>query len=94
MEQILGHLPFSRPWLQSRLGMEDSAQLMAIEADQVSPPLIQRLDLLLVDRRAGQKLPRRDGLYVFSVARGLAIERFMFDLTGGSLFLALAYQTK
>jgi hypothetical protein len=82
MEQILGHLPFSRPWLQSRLGMEDSAQLMAIEADQVFPPLIQRLDLLLVDRRAGEKLPRRDGLYVFSVARGLAIREVHVRLDG------------
>jgi len=45
---------------------------MALEADQDLPPLIKRLDLLLIDRGAERKLPRRDGPYV-TVARGLAI---------------------
>ena len=48
---------------------------MALEADEDLPPLIKRSDLLLVDRRAEKKLPRRDGLYVLSVARGLAIRQ-------------------
>jgi transcriptional regulator with XRE-family HTH domain len=73
IEQIVHYLPFSRMWLQSRFGLSDDAQLMALEADEDLPPLIKRLDLLLIDRGAKEKLPRRDGLYVLSVARGLAI---------------------
>ncbi len=75
MEQIIGHLPFSRTWLQRSLGLSDDERLMALEADQDLPPLIERLDLLLIDRGAEQKLPRRDGPYVLSVARGLAIRQ-------------------
>ncbi len=74
-EQITGHLPFSRVWLETRLGLSDDERLMALEADEDLPPLIKRSDLLLVDRRAEEKLPRRDGLYVLSVARGLAIRQ-------------------
>jgi len=73
MERILLHLPFSRGWLQSRLGLSDDEQLMALEADQDLPPLIKRSDLLLINRGAERKLPRRDGPYVMRVARGLAI---------------------
>ena len=73
MEQIVHYLPFSRAWLQSRLGISDDEQLMALEADQDLPPLIKRLDLLLIDRGAKERLPRRDGLYVLTVAHGLAI---------------------
>jgi hypothetical protein len=82
MAQVVNHLPFSRTWLQSCLGIGDDAPLMAIEADQDLSPLVKRLDLLLIDRGAEQKLPRRDGLYVFSVARGLAIREVHVRLDG------------
>ncbi len=75
MEQILGHLPFSRTWLESRLGLSDQERLMILEADQDLPPLIRQADLLLIDRSVERKLPRRDGLYVLSVARGLAVRQ-------------------
>jgi transcriptional regulator with XRE-family HTH domain len=74
-EQITGHLPFSRTWLETRLGLSDDERLMALEADEDLPPLIKRSDLLLVDRGAEKKLPRRDGVYVLSVARGLAVRQ-------------------
>jgi len=48
---------------------------MALEADEDLPPSITRGDLLLVDRRAEKILPRRDGVYVLSVARGLAVRQ-------------------
>jgi hypothetical protein len=48
---------------------------MAFEADEDLPPSITRGDLLLVDRRAEKILPRRDGVYVLSVARGLAVRQ-------------------
>ena len=51
-EQITGHLPFSRVWLETRLGLSDDERLMALEADEDLLPLIKRSDLLLVDRRA------------------------------------------
>ena len=31
-EQITGHLPFSRVWLETRLGLSDDERLMALEA--------------------------------------------------------------
>lgn len=75
MAQILGFVPFSRFLLESRLGLEDHERLMTIEADQDLPPLIRRSDLLLIDRTAENRLPRRDGVYVLSVARGLAVRQ-------------------
>ncbi|HVB82635.1 MAG TPA: helix-turn-helix domain-containing protein [Candidatus Binataceae bacterium] len=81
-EQILGHVPFSRAWLERRLGLSDQDRLMVLEADQELPPLIGQSDLLLVDRTAGKKLPRRDGIYVLSVARGLAIRLVSVQLNG------------
>ena len=75
MEQILGHLPFSRTWLKTRLGLSDQERLMVLEADQDLPPLIRQADLLLIDRSVERKLPRRDGLYVLSVTRGLAVRQ-------------------
>ena len=75
MEQILGHLPFSRTWLETRLGLSDQERLMVLEADQDLPPLIRQADLLLIDRSVERKLPRRDGLYVLSVTRGLAVRQ-------------------
>jgi len=39
------------------------------------PPEIGKMDLLLVDRSAGNKLPRGEGHYVFSVPTGLAVKR-------------------
>src|SRR5580704_6899539 len=66
MEQILGHLPFSRTWLETRLGLSDQERLMVLEADQDLPPLITQADLLLIDRSVERKLPGRDGLYVLS----------------------------
>ena len=82
MEQVLGFLPFSRPWLKSRLGLEDHERLMTIEADEEIPPLIRRSDLLLIDRTAEKKLPGWDGPYLFSVARGLAVRRVTVKLNG------------
>jgi len=83
MEQIRTFLPFSRTWLEHRLGISEPKELMLIEADQDLPPEIRKMDLLLVDRSAGNKLPRGEGLYVFSVPTGLAVKRVEFGLKRG-----------
>ena len=46
-------------------------------------PEIRKTDLLLVDRCAGNKLPRGEGLYVFSVPTGLAVRRVQVGLKRG-----------
>ena len=56
---------------------------MLLEADQDLPPEIRKTDLLLVDRSAGNKLPRGEGLYVFSVPTGLAMKRVGVGLKRG-----------
>ncbi len=83
MEQIHGFLPFSRGWLEHRLGISEPKELMLIEADQDLPPEIRKADLLLVDRSAGNKSPRGEGLYVFSVSTGLAVRRVEVGLKRG-----------
>jgi len=83
MEQIRTFLPFSRTWLEHRLGISEPKELMLIEADQDLPPEIRKMDLLLVDRSAGKRLPRGEGLYVFSVATGLAVKRVEVGLKRG-----------
>ena len=82
MEQIRAFLPFSRWWLENRLGLSEPKELMLLEADQDLPPEIG-MDLLLVDRSAGNKLPRGEGLYVFSVPTGLAVRRVEVGLKRG-----------
>ena len=54
-----------------------------LEADQDLPPEIKERDLLLVDRSAGKRLPRGEGLYVFSVPTGLAVRRLQVGLKRG-----------
>jgi transcriptional regulator with XRE-family HTH domain len=82
MEQIVARLPFSRSWLQSRLGITDADPLMLIEADHQLPPAVKRGDLLLVDRTMGKKLPRREGIYILSGAVGLTVRRVRVRLNG------------
>ena len=82
MEQIRAFLPLSRWWLEHRLGISEP-KLMLIEADQDLLPEIRKMDLLLVDRSAGNKLPRGEGLYVFSVPTGLAVKRVEVGLKRG-----------
>src|ERR1700691_604108 len=53
-----------------------------LRPDQDLPPLIERLDLLLIHKTVEGKLPSRDGLYVLSVARGLAIREVHARLDG------------
>jgi hypothetical protein len=83
MEQIRTFLPFSRAWLEHRLGISEPKELMLLEADQDLPPEIRKMDLLLADRSAGNKLPRGEGLYVFSVPTGLAVKRVEIGLKRG-----------
>src|ERR1035441_9867572 len=83
MEQIRAFLPFSRAWLEHRLAISEPKELMLLEADQDLPPEIRKMDLLLADRSAGNKLPRGEGLYVFSVPTGLAVKRVEFGLKRG-----------
>ncbi len=83
MEQIRAFLPLSRWWLEHRLGVSEPKELMLLEADQDLPPEIRKMDLLLVDRSAGHKLPRGEGLYVFSVPTGLAVRRVEVGLKRG-----------
>ena len=83
MEQIRAFLPLSRWWLEHRLGISEPKELMLIEADRDLPPEIRTQDLLLVDRSAGNKLPRAGGLYVFSVPTGLAVKRVEVSLKRG-----------
>ena len=83
LEQIRAFLPLSRWWLELRHGISDPKELMLLEADQDLPPEIRKLDLLLVDRSAGNKLPRGEGLYVFSVSTGLAVRRVEVGLKRG-----------
>jgi len=82
MEQIMAHLPFSRFWLESRIGITDTDQLMLIEADHHLPPPVKRGDLLLVDRTMAKKLPSREGIYVLSGAIGLTVRRVSLRLNG------------
>jgi hypothetical protein len=82
MEQVVAHLPFSRSWLQSHLGIADADPLMLIEADQRLPPAIERGDLLLVDRTMGKKLPRYEGIYVWSGTVGLIVRHVRVRLNG------------
>ena len=83
MEQIRAFLPLSRWWLEHRLGITEPKELMLLEADQNLRPKIRKMDLLLVDRSAGKRLPRGEGLYVFSVATGLAVKRVEVGLKRG-----------
>ena len=83
MEQIRAFLPLSRAWLERTLGISEPKELMLIEADQDLLPEIRKTDLLLVDRSAGNKLPRGEGLYVFSVPTGLAVKRVEVGLKRG-----------
>lgn len=83
MEQIRTFLPLSRAWLEHRLAISDPEKLMLIEANQDLPPEIRKMDLLLVDRSAGNKLPRGEGHYVFSVPTGLALKRVEIALKRG-----------
>jgi transcriptional regulator with XRE-family HTH domain len=83
MEQIRAFLPFSRSWLLQRFGISEPKELMLIEADQDLPPEIRTMDLLLVDRSTGNKSPRGEGLYVFSVRTGLAVKRVKVGLKRG-----------
>ena len=62
MEQIRAFLPLSRWWFERRLGISEPKELMLLEADQDLPPEISKMDLLLVDRSAGKRLPRGEGL--------------------------------
>ena len=82
MEQIMAHLPFSRFFLQSRLGITNADQLMLLEADHQLPPAIKRGDLLLVDRTMEKKLPSREGIYVLSGAVGLTVRHVSVRLNG------------
>ena len=83
MEQIRAFLPFSRAWLEHWLAISEPKELMLLEADQDLPPEIRKMDLLLVDRSAGHKLPRGEGLYIFSVPTGLAVKRVEVGLKRG-----------
>jgi|SRR5208282_2466556 len=83
MEQIRAFLPLSRWWLEQRFGISEPKELMLLEADQDLPPEIRKMDLLLVDRSAGNKRPRGEGLYVFSVPTGLAVKRVEVSLKRG-----------
>lgn len=62
--------------------MVEMDRLMVLGAEQELPPLIRQSDLLLVDMTVEKKLPRRDGIYVPSVARGLAIRQVSGRLKG------------
>ena len=83
MEQICAFLPLSRTWLERTLGISEPDQLFLLEADRELPPEIRERDLLLVDRSAGKRLPRGEGLYVFSVPTGLAVRRVQVGLKRG-----------
>jgi hypothetical protein len=83
MEEIRAFLPFSRSWLEHRLGISEPRELMLLEADQDLLPEIRKTDLLLVDRSAGKRLPRGEGLSVFSVPTGLAVKRVEVGLKRG-----------
>ncbi|MGA7870721.1 MAG: helix-turn-helix domain-containing protein [Candidatus Binatus sp.] len=83
MEQIRALLPFSRSWLERALGIREPEQLFLLEADRDLPTEIRTQDLLLVDRSAGKRLPRGEGLYVFSAPTGLAIRRVQVGLKRG-----------
>ena len=82
MEEIVAYLPFSRDWLEHRLGLSDQDRLMLLEADEELPPAIGRGDLLLVDTSRKGKLPARDAIYLVSVSRGLAIKRIQVRING------------
>jgi hypothetical protein len=81
MGQVRAFLPFSREWLERTLGISEPDQLFLLEAERDLPPEIRERDLLLVDRSAGKRLPRGEGLYVFSVPTGLAVRRVQVRLT-------------
>jgi len=83
MEQIRAFLPLSRAWLERTLSISEPDQLFLLEADRDLPPEIKEGDLLLVDRSAGKRLPRGEGLYVFSVPTGLAVRRVQVGLRRG-----------
>ena len=69
--------------LEHRLGIGEPKELMLLEADQDLPPEVRKINLLLVDRSAGNKLPPGEGLYVFPVATGLAVKRVEVSLKRG-----------
>jgi hypothetical protein len=85
---------FSRTWLETRLGLSHDERLMALEAREDLPPLIMRSDLLLVDRGAEKKPPRRDGVHVLSVARGLAVRQIHARLDQRFLVSGPEFQSK
>jgi Helix-turn-helix len=66
MSVIVGHVPFSRDFLASRLRLKDpdSDSLLAVEAD-ANLLAISRGDLVLIDRN--QKDLGRDGLYLLDL---------------------------
>ena len=66
MEQVIGHLPFSRVWLKRELRLEDPTDdtLLAVEAEW-NLHQISRGDLVLIDRK--QKTLDRDGIYLLDL---------------------------
>ncbi len=81
MEQTPAFLPFSRELLEGTLGISEPDQLFLLVADRDLPPEITERDLPLVDR--SKRLPRSEGLYVFSVPTGLAVRRVQVGLRRG-----------
>jgi transcriptional regulator with XRE-family HTH domain len=71
LAQVLGQLPLSRAWLQTKLRIADpaSADLLLIEANWTLGPIAQR-DLVLINRRLNA--PQEDGIYLLDLP-GLAL---------------------
>ena len=78
----------SRWWLEQPFGISEPKELMPLEADQDLPPEVRKINLLLVDRSAGNKRPRGEGLYGFPVPTGLAVRRVEVGLKRGSVVTA------
>jgi transcriptional regulator with XRE-family HTH domain len=66
MEMVIGHIPFSRHFLEARLRLNEPSRetLLAVEAGWNLPPIV-RGDLVLVDRK--QATFARDGIYLLDL---------------------------
>jgi len=73
-EQVIDYLAFNRKWLWQELHAS-TQDLYLIEVDGESmEPTLRPGDVILIDRRSAQKVPR-DGIYVMRMDDGLLVKR-------------------
>ncbi|WP_241085759.1 S24 family peptidase [Candidatus Vondammii sp. HM_W22] len=73
-ERIIDLLAFKRQWVRQELNANpDDFYLIYVDGESMEPTLCSK-DVILVDRRSAQEVPR-DGIYVLRIDGGLLVKR-------------------